>query len=87
MILELFLKKLKELESQLIMLIKLKVNALNLTVGLIFVLIIKTDIKIIILLSLYMTQRLLKKNDANLINSRKGINLEAEEMNMITICT
>jgi type IV secretory pathway VirB3-like protein len=87
MILELFLKKLKELESQLIMLIKLKVNVLNLTVGLIFVLIVKTDIKIIILLSLYMTQRLLKKNDANLINSRKGINLEAEEMNMITICT
>ena len=87
MILELFLKKLKELESQLIMLIKLKVNVLNLTVGLILVLIVKTDIKIIILLSLYMTQRLLKKNDANLINSRKGINLEAEEMNMITICT
>lgn len=87
MILELFLKKLKELENQLIMLIKLKVNVLNLTVGLIFVLIIKTDIKIVLSLSLYMTQRLLKKNDANLINSRKGINLEAEEMNMITICT
>lgn len=68
------------------MLIKLKINFLNLTVGLIFVLIVKTDIKIIILLSLYMTQRLLKKNDANLINYRKGINLEAEEMNMITIC-
>ena len=44
MILELFLKKLKEIESQLIMLIKLKVNVLNLTAGHMFVLIVKTDI-------------------------------------------
>ena len=61
MILELFLKKLKEIESQLIMLIKLKVNVLNLTDGLMFVLIVKTDIKIVLSLSLYMIQRLLKE--------------------------
>ena len=61
MILELFLKKLKEIESQLIMLIKLKVNVLNLTVGHMFVLIVKTDIKIVLSLSLYMIQRLLKE--------------------------
>ena len=57
MILELFLKKLKEIESQLIMLIKLKVNALNLTDGLMFVLIVNTDIKIVLLLNLYMIQK------------------------------
>ena len=62
MILELFLKKLKEIESQLIMLIKLKVNILNLTVGLMFVLIVKTDTGIVLSLSLYMIQRLLKES-------------------------
>ena len=61
MILELFLKKLKEIESQLIMLIKLKVNVLNLIAGHMFVLIVKTDIKIVLSLSLYMIQRLLKE--------------------------
>ena len=61
MILELFLKKLKEIENQLIMLSKLKVNVLNLTAGLMFVLIVKTDIKIVLSLSLYMIQRLLKE--------------------------
>ena len=61
MILELFLKKLKEIENQLIMLSKLKVNVLNLTAGLMFVLIVKTDRKIVLSLSLYMIQRLLKE--------------------------
>ena len=61
MILELFLKKLKDRESQLIMLIKLKANVLNLTAGHMFVLIVKKDIKIVLSLSLYMIQRLLKE--------------------------
>ena len=54
-------KKLKEIENQLIMLSKLKANVLNLTAGHMFVLIVKKDIKIVLSLSLYMIQRLLKE--------------------------
>ena len=61
MILELFLKKLKEIESQLIMLIKLKVNVLSLIDGLMFVLIVKTDIKLVLLSNLYMILKWLKE--------------------------
>ena len=61
MILELFLKKLKEIESLLTILIKLKVNVLNLIVGLMFVLIVKTDMEIVLLLNLFMIQKLLKE--------------------------
>ena len=49
MILELFLKKLKEIESLLIMPTKSKVNVLNLIDGLMYALIVKTDTKIVIL--------------------------------------
>lgn len=55
MIQELFLKKLKEIENLLIMLIKLKVNVLNLIDGHMFVLIVKTDTENVPLLNLYMT--------------------------------
>ena len=61
MILELYQKKLEGTESQLIMPIKQKANALNLIGGLMFVLIVKTDIKNVLLSNLYMIRKLLKR--------------------------
>ena len=54
----LFLKKLKEIENRLIILIKLKVNVLNLIDGLMFVLTVKIDIEIANLINLFMIQKL-----------------------------
>ena len=48
-------------KSQLIMLIKLKVNVLSLIDGLMFVLIVKTDIKLVLLSNLYMILKWLKE--------------------------
>ena len=44
-----------------------------------FVLIVKTDIKIVISLSMYDSKVAQRKADANLINSQKGIDLDAKE--------
>ena len=60
MTLELFLKRLKGTEFQSTMLIKMKVNVLSLIVGHMSVLIVKTDIKVL-LLNLFIILNMLKE--------------------------
>ena len=73
MSLDLFLKKSKERNKYVIILNKLKVNALNLTDYTIFLLIVKIDIVIVLLLDLVWLKSNSKKTDASLFNSRKEI--------------